>query len=223
MTEGEHVYPDAGAAAAACALHIAGLLERAGRPASLALSGGSTPGLLFDALAGAGIGWDGVHIFWADERSVSPDDPASNYRLAEEHLLRPAGIAPGQVHRIRGELPPEEAAKLYSAELRDWPAFDVLHLGMGADGHTASLFPGSPLLEDRGNIAAAVPGRHRVTLLPGILLAARHTVFLAAGRDKAEALRDVLRDPCDPHRRPACLFRDRAHWFVDLAAASLLG
>jgi 6-phosphogluconolactonase len=219
MTDRERVYPDPPSAAAACARYIADFLEQSPRPLSFAISGGATPALLFDSLAAAHCGWDGVHIFWVDERAVPPTDPASNYRLAEERLLRPAAIPPGQVHRIRGELPPGEAARLYTEELRGRLPIDLLHLGMGADGHTASLFPASPLLDDRSGIAAPVPGRGRVTLLPGVLLAARNTVFLVTGTDKAATLDEVFRKSCAPQIRPACLFRDSAFWFLDRSAA----
>ena len=213
------LYGDAGAAAAECARRLAGVLgealEGTGR-ATLAVSGGSTPRLLFDSLAGAGLPWGRIHVFWTDERAVPPDHPQSNYRLAMEHLLGPAGVPPAQAHRMAGELPPEEAARLYTGELRGFfglspgalPCFDAVHLGMGADGHTASLFPGSPLLEDRANIAAAafngaVQPPWRVTLLPGVLAAARHTVFLVAGEDKAGVVREVLEGPYEPRQLPS--------------------
>jgi 6-phosphogluconolactonase len=236
-----HLYPEAAAAAVACAERLSGVLLEAlagrGR-ATLAVSGGATPKLLFDSLAGAGLPWNRIHLFWTDERAVPPEDPHSNYRLAEEHLLRPAGVPSAQVHRIAGELPLEEAARLYTEELRDFfalapgalPCFDAVHLGMGTDGHTASLFPGSPLVEDRTNIAAAVfhgavrpPGR--VTLLPGVLLGTRHTVFLVAGEDKAETIRGVFEGPYNPRRYPAQTIHRLGldvEWFLDRAAGHRL-
>lgn len=235
-----HTYPDPAAAAEACAHHIAALLEEAvsGQEcATLALSGGSTPGLLFDRLAAAELSWKNIHLFWADERCVPPGDPQSNFRLAEEHLIRPARVPMRNVHRVDGELSPERAAKRYIEEIQDvfnlergvLPHFDVIHLGMGADAHTASLFPGSPLIDDREGIATAVLAKHlnqwRVTLLPGALLAARHTVFLVTGEDKASGVREVFKGDYDPKRYPAQMASHHARrvaWFLDQAAASLM-
>jgi 6-phosphogluconolactonase len=223
------VAPDAEAAAREAARHLLALAPR-----TLAVSGGGAPKMLFDELARSGRDWSGVHLFWVDERAVPPDDPGSNYRLAEEHLIGPAGIPRANVHRIQGELPPERAAARYADELREFfggePRFDAVQLGMGTDGHTASLFPGSPLIADRDRVAAAVYApkkpNWRVTLLPRSLLTASHTIFLLAGGDKAPALRSVFRDEYDPARLPAQLIaregRDVA-WFLDEAAAGLLG
>ena len=151
-----YTHPDPEAAAEACARHISALLEEAlagQERATLAVSGGSTPKLLFRQLVASGFRWDRVHLFWVDERSVPPDDPESNYRLAEENLIAPARIPPAQVHRIHAELPPEAAAQRYIEEIRSFfglregeqPHFDVVQCGMGPDAHTASLFPGEPL------------------------------------------------------------------------------
>jgi 6-phosphogluconolactonase len=132
---------------------------------------------------------------------------------------------------VEGERPPEEAAQLYAAEIARFfriaapsmPAFDVLHLGIGADGHTASLFPDSPLVRDRERIAAAVFAprfsQWRVTLLPGVLAAAANVIVLAAGADKREAIRAVLHEPEDPVRRPVQVVSHRAQWFLDRDAA----
>ena len=134
--------------------------------------------------------------------------------MADETLLTPARISKYNVHRIHGELKPEEAAVRYVEEIRDFfspaegelPAFDLIHRGMGSDAHTASLFPGEPLIGDRTGIAASVYSKpahnYRVTLLPGVLLAAKRTVILAAGPDKAGPLKDVLDGPEDPFRYP---------------------
>lgn len=222
-------YPDARAAAEASARHIVALLDNGQAHASLAVSGGSTPKLLFEALAKSKLSWDRVHLFWVDERAVPPTDPQSNYKLAEESLIAPAGIPADNIHRIRAEIAPELAAKRYAEEIREFfgalPQFDVVQLGMGPDAHTASLFPGEPLIEDRKGIAAAVFAqkvpRWRVTLLPGVLLAARNTVFLVAGEDKAPAVRAVFSDSYDPQRLPAQIVqRDgrSVYWFLDGAA-----
>lgn len=239
MSVAWHTSPDPDSAAQACARHITGILEQAlsGQDrATMALSGGTTPGLLFDHLVRSGFRWDRVHFFWVDERAVPPTDPQSNYRLAEERLLVPARVPHNHVHRIDGELHPDRAARRYAEEIQEFfrlepgqmPHFDVVHRGMGPDGHTASLFPGSPMLDDREGIAAAVFAEHlnqwRVTLLPGVLLAARHTVFLVTGADKAEAVRNVFQCDYEPRRYPAQIASHhgrRVAWFVDQAAASL--
>jgi 6-phosphogluconolactonase len=227
-------------AAEACARKIAALLEQATAErefATLALSGGSSPRPLFAKLAAMPLPWNRIHVFWVDERSVPPDDPASNYKLADDLLLRPAHVPPGCVHRIIGEMAPPRAADRYATEISIFfgltsgalPRFDVVHRGIGPDCHTASLFPGEPLIDDRHGIAAAVIAprfnQWRVTLLPGVLLAARHTVVLASGEDKAEAVRAVFQEEYDPKKYPAQLgMREGgdATCFLDRAAARLI-
>jgi 6-phosphogluconolactonase len=235
-----HTYPDARAAAEASARHILTLLDNvlSGKErATIAVSGGSTPKLLFEELVKARYRWDRVHLFWVDERAVPPSDPDSNYRLAHESLIGPAHFPPRNVHRIEGSLAPERAAEHYTADIRkffaleegDLPHFDIIQLGMGPDAHTASLFPGEPLIDDRDGIAAAAhapkPPPRRITLLPGVLLAARHTVFLVSGEDKAEAVRAVFHDEYDPKRLPAQMVSHHGRsvaWFLDDAASSPL-
>jgi 6-phosphogluconolactonase len=205
--------------------------------ASLAVSGGTTPKLMFQKLAATKFNWDKVFLFFVDERCVPPTDPASNYKLVEECLIRPAHIPGRNVHRIMGEINPETAAKDYADEIREFfaledgamPRFDVVHRGMGPDAHTASLFPGEPLIDDRENIAAAVWVEKfhmwRVTLLPGALLAAKHNVFLVCDDDKAEAVRAVFNEEYDPKKYPAQIASHHGRgvtWFLDQAAARLL-
>jgi 6-phosphogluconolactonase len=232
-----YTHPDPQAAAEACARHISTLLEEAlaeQQRATLAVSGGSTPKLLFRQLVASGFRWDRVHLFWVDERSVPPDDPESNFRLAEENLIAPAGIPPAQVHRIHAELPPQAAAQRYVEEIRGFfglregeqPHFDVVQCGMGPDAHTASLFPGEPMIEDRAHIAGALyvqkMATWRITLLPGALLAAKDTVFLVTGTDKAPGVGQVFHQEFDPKRYPAQLISRQSHrvtWFLDQAAA----
>ncbi|MCC6393897.1 MAG: 6-phosphogluconolactonase [Bryobacterales bacterium] len=234
-----HTYPTVEDAAEACSRVILTRLEEAlaGRNlAAIAVSGGSTPKLLFQHMAAGVFDWERVHLFWVDERVVPPSNSESNYRLAEEHFIVPAGFPRPNVHRIHGELWPKAAAERYTHDIQeffslgegDLPHFDVIHLGMGADAHTASLFPGEPLIEDRERIAAAVYveklNKWRVTLLPGVLSAAKHIVILTAGSDKAEAVRHVFEDPYDPRQFPAQIVSHRCRhvtWFVDTAAASL--
>lgn len=228
------------AAATACAawlLQELRTLLAVQRTARIAISGGSSPKLMFGTLAKTPFDWSRVHIFWVDERCVPPDDPQSNYRLAQQTWFGPSGVPAENVHRIQGELPPEEAAARYVEEIRtsfgiaagELPAFDIIHRGMGPDAHTASLFPGEPLISDLTGTAAAVYvpklQSHRVTLLPGVLIAAKKTVLLAAGDDKAEPLFQVLRGPEDPFRFP-CQIATRGSfsvlWFIDRAAAAKL-
>jgi len=234
-----HSYSTAEQAAEACSRHIMPRLEEAlsGQgAASLAVSGGSTPWMLFQAMAATHFNWNRVHLFWVDERAVPPTDADSNYRLAETSFIMPARFPHRNVHRVQGELRPSVAAAHYIQDIQDFfglaegefPHFDLIHLGIGADAHTASLFPGEPHINDRDHIAAAVYveklSKWRVTLLPGVLMNARHIVMLAAGEDKAEAVRHVLEDPYDPMKYPAQIVSHHCRqvtWFVDSKAAAL--
>jgi 6-phosphogluconolactonase len=226
------VSADESAAAEACAQHVLAILGEAVRAngrATLAVSGGSSPKRLFARMAAAKFDWRGVHIFWVDERCVPPTDGASNYKMVKEYLIDPAGIPETQVHRVAGEIAPEEAARRYADEIRrffglaesELPRFDALHRGVGPDAHTASLFPGDPLIDDRAGIAAATFAakfqQWRVTLLPGVLLAAMHTVVYAPGPDKAEALGHVFGEEYDPKKYPSQIgIRDGGEmtWFL---------
>jgi 6-phosphogluconolactonase len=228
------------AAANACAAWLLQELRTilANQPlARIAISGGSSPKPMFHTLAKTPFDWSHVHIYWVDERCVPPTDDQSNYKLAKEVWLDPAKLPPENIHRIAGELSPEEAASRYVEDIRKGfelgdgalPVFDIVHRGMGPDAHTASLFPGEPLIADRTGTAAAVYVKklnsHRVTLLPGVLMAANKTVVLTSGDDKAEPLFDVLRGPEDPFRFP-CQIATRGAlntlWFIDRAAAAKL-
>jgi 6-phosphogluconolactonase len=240
MSVHRYTLSDPDAAAEASCHFIINLLEEAlaGQDfASLAVSGGSTPKLLFQKLAATRFRWDKVFLFFVDERCVPPADTASNYKLAEEFLIRPAHIPGRNVHRIHGEINPEAAAKGYVEEIREFfaledgamPRVDVVHRGMGPDAHSASLFPGEPLIDDRENIAAAVWVEKfhmwRVTLLPGALLAAKHNVFVVCGDDKAEAVRAVFNEEYDPKKYPAQIASHHGRgvaWFLDQAAARLM-
>jgi 6-phosphogluconolactonase len=235
-----HKYSDPRAAAEACARHTLGLLTEmlSGQDcATMAVSGGVTPALFFDALAAARFKWDRIHLFFVDERAVPPDHPDSNFRLAEEHLIKKTRMAARQVHRIHGEMEPHEAAAAYIGNIREFfslkpgevPHFDIVHQGMGPDAHTASLFPGDPHLEDREGIAAAVyvepKQMWRITVLPAVLLAAKHTVYLATGEDKASAVQTVMEGAYDPMKYPAQLISHHGRsvtWFLDNAAAAQL-
>lgn len=201
----------------------------------MAVSGGVTPALFFDALAAARFKWDRVHLFFVDERAVPPDHPDSNFRLADEHLIKKTRMAARQVHRIHGEMEPHEAAAAYIENIREFfslkpgefPHFDIVHQGMGPDAHTASLFPGDPHLEDREGIAAAVyvepKQMWRITLLPAVLLAAKHNIYFATGEDKAPAVQAVMEGAYNPMKYPAQLISHHGRsvtWFLDNAAAA---
>jgi 6-phosphogluconolactonase len=235
-----HSYPSAQEAARACAHEVMAVLEQTlseQAVATLAVSGGSTPKAMFEEMAARPADWSRIHLFWVDERAVPPTDSQSNYRLTDESLIRPAGIPRANLHRVCGELHPEAAARRYADQIREFfslgtgelPHFDLLHCGLGADAHTASLFPGEPLIEDRERIAAAIHvaklGQWRITLLPGVLLAARHKVILAAGAAKAASVRAVFREPYAPSIYPAQILSHAgrgAVWYLDSAAAALM-
>lgn len=229
-----HRFDDAVTAAQACAEHIllkltSAIEDRGG--AYLAISGGSSPRTMFEIFGKRQLAWDRVYVFWVDERVVPPTDSQSNYKLANDTWLAPGKFPVANVHRVVTELGPEAAAERYANEIRDCvrpntpvPRFDVIHRGMGPDGHTASLFPGEPLIADRGGVAAAVwvekMHQWRVTLLPGVLEAARNTVMLVTGADKAAMLKRVLTADYDVTQYPAQIasLKAEADWFVDAAA-----
>ncbi len=215
-----------------------------GKRFACALSGGSTPRVLFEALAWGGIPsrlsatmWQSVHFFWGDERCVPPDHPDSNYRMAHELLLSKVCLPASNIHRIRGELGAIPAAEAYELELRRFfqlaqgerPAFDLIYLGLGEDGHIASLFPGSTALLESSRMVAAAPtekpGIDRVTLTLPVINSAACVAFLVAGSGKALTLQRVLEKPGTGMRLPATLVKPivgKVIWFVDQAAASLL-
>jgi 6-phosphogluconolactonase len=195
------VHPDAEAAARAAADRVVATIERARGErgiAHIALAGGNTPRRAYELLAADGLDWSSVHLWFGDERCVPPDDPESNYRMVRESLLEPAGIPADQVHRMKGEIDAEEAVREYAAALPE--RLDLAFLGLGEDGHTASLFPGDPLLEDPAPVRAvhrSKPPPRGITLGVGVLRGARERVILAAGAGKKDAVAAVLRGP-DP-------------------------
>lgn len=206
---------------------------------TLTLSGGSTPRSLYRLLASEPyrerLPWSAIHLFWGDERHVPPAHADSNFRMAREALIDHVPVPPGNVHRIPAEDPDaRRAAAAYEAELRaffglapgEQPAFDLLLLGLGADGHTASLFPGSPALNERDHVVVApwveAQRAFRITLTPPALNHARRTLFLVSGEDKADALRAVLAGEREPERYPAQVVETDRLWMVDRAAASRL-
>jgi len=212
---------------------------------TLALAGGGTPRPIYARLAAADhvdaivdaivdrIDWRKVHVFFSDERCVPPDDAASNYRMAREGLLDHVPLPPGNVHRMRGEQDPALAALAYEQDLHrlfrtsELPAFDLICLGMGDDGHTASLFPGTAALRERERwvVAHYVEAMlaWRLTFTAALINAARHVVFLVEGAGKSETLWRVLAGPYQPNVLPAQLIQPisgQVHWLVDAAAAA---
>ena len=235
------VFPDPQALAEAAARHVVESAQAAvdARGAfSIALSGGSTPRELHLKLASPPlveqVDWSRVHVFFGDERCVSPDDERSNYRMADETLLSRVPIPRNQIHRMRGELPPQQAAADYERELRDFfkvepPRLDLILLGMGDNGHCASLFPGLAAVHEqqRWVVAEYVAevSMWRITLTPVIINLAREVIFLVAGAAKADMLRQVLEGPFAPDERPAQIVRPspgEVVWLIDAAAAAKL-
>jgi 6-phosphogluconolactonase len=211
--------------------------------ARIALSGGSTPRAAFEQLADRDqpwrgrMPWDKLDLYWVDERAVPPGDAESNYRMTREALLDRVPLHPSQIHRIEGELDPEAAAARYESELRNGfrleggqlPSFDLIALGMGPDGHTASLFPRTEALNETGRLVTAnhVPQKDawRVTLTWPVINHASSVFFLIAGADKAVALSEVLTGPHDPQRLPSQLIWPSSGiltLILDKAAAALL-
>lgn len=208
-----------------------------------ALSGGGTPERLYRLLAeppfSDAVPWSACHLFWGDERLVPPSAAGSNYGQVKTTLLDRVPVPASQVHRIRGELPPEEAAADYARELggygspsRPWPRFDLALMGLGSDGHTASLFPGPPGSEEQIQPTLAVTGEYagrparRVTLTPAVFNDSRLLLFLVTGEAKAEAVARVLEAAPDSRSAlPAARLWPTAGaitWLLDEAAATAL-
>lgn len=202
----------------------------------IALSGGSTPRALFELLAepktARRIDWKRTHVFFGDERCVPPDDDQSNYKMAKETLLDKVPVPESQIHRMEGELDPSLAAEHYEQVIRDafglygggWPVFDLILLGMGPDGHTASLFPHTAGIDvvDRLAIANDVPQLNttRLSLTVPVIREARDIMLLVGGVDKAEAARRALTAPTDIHTTPVQLVRQASgnvSWIFDAA------
>ncbi len=239
------VFDDAAELARAAADEIASRIRRTWRESgrfTWALSGGSTPRALYRLLASEpyreSLPWHAIHFFWGDERHVPPDHPQSNFRMAREAMLDFVPVPAGNIHRIHRivaeEPDAEHAALLYEAELRsffalapgDWPRFDLVLLGLGEDGHTASLFPGSAAVRERERLVVApwveALKTLRITLTPPVFNHARCTLFLVTGGEKAAAVRAVLEGERQPDRYPAQVVEGNRWWMMDRAAAGLL-
>ncbi len=208
---------------------------------TIALSGGSTPKSLFNLLATNArtiLPWDRTFFFWGDERHVPPTDPESNYRMADETMLSKIPVAPGNVFRIPAENPDAAAAaeayeetlrKFFQVKTGEFPVFDLILLGMGPDGHTASLFPGTDGLQEKSRLVIAnwveKFKTHRLTFTLPVLNAAACVTFLVSGTDKAPVLKTVLESDAPAEQYPAKLIRPadgNLIWLIDRAAASEL-
>ena len=224
-------------------VEMAGEAVAAQGSARIALSGGSTPRAVFAMLADpnepwrARMPWSEIELFWVDERAVPPEDAESNYRMKREALLDHVPLRPEQIHRIQGELEPEIAAARYESELRnsfrlegaESPRFDLVALGLGEDGHTASIFPHTEAVHEIGRLVTAnqVPQKNtwRITLTWPVINHARSVFFLVAGEEKASILREILMGERDPERLPSQLIRPASGiltLILDRAAAALL-
>ena len=241
-----YVEPDAAALAGRAAQYfteMAGEAVAEGGRARIAISGGSTPRATFHLLADPTqpwrnrMPWGSLDLYWVDERAVPPDNAESNYRMTREALLDHVPLKPEQIHRMEGELDPEVAADRYESELRNsfrlegaqCPRFDLVALGMGEDGHTASLFPRTQAIHEISRLVTAnhVPQKDawRITLTWPVIDHASSVFFLIAGADKAMIIKEVLTGPHDPERLPSQLIWPAGGiltLFLDKAAARFL-
>jgi len=229
--------------AAGTILHRANAVKPANGRFAVALSGGSTPKLLHKRLGSElqvrnRMPWDNIHFFWGDERHVPPDDPQSNYRMARETLFDAAPVPAQNIHRVPAEEPDAAlCAEKYERELfaffelkpGQMPRFDCIMLGIGSDGHTASLFPGTDALQEKKRLVVAnwveKLQTHRITMTAPVLNNAAMVIFLVSGREKAEALKDILEGDHRPELLPAQLIRPQTGkllWLVDREAAGCL-
>jgi 6-phosphogluconolactonase len=240
------VEPDAAALTQRCARYFVEGIEAAvkarGR-ARIAISGGGAPKPVFESLADptqpwrARMPWDKLEIYWVDERCVPPTDPNSNYRMAREAMLDHVPLKPAQIHRMEGELQPEEGAARYESELRnsfrlegaETPRFDLIQLGLGTNAHTASLFPHTPALHEFGRLAVAnltdAAQPWRLTLTAPVINQGADVFFLAGGAEKAQVLKDVFLGPRNPEELPSQLIRPAGGiltLLLDKAAAAQL-
>ncbi len=206
---------------------------------TIVLSGGSTPRCLYELLASKpfseSIPWEHTHIFWGDERCVPPDHPDSNYRMAAQSFLDHVPLTPGNIHRMKGDIKPHtKATEDYESEIREFfrtmgcepfefPVFDLILLGIGADGHTASLFPGNETLQERERWVSStcappeMPVEKRITLTLPVIDAARWVLFLVSGKRKRDIVRTLFDDPDAIDLLPAAMIEERAgvFWFLD--------
>lgn len=235
-----YIYPDKGSLVAAFVCEFQRFLEEvsaAGKPAHIALSGGSTPLAIFEQLAAETRreDWSHIHLYWGDERCVPPDHPDSNYGSAFRTLIDILGLPPEKVHRISGENDPEMEAERYGQLLKDglpgdgYPVFDWVWLGLGSDGHTASIFPHQIALwkSDQPCVVATHPesGQHRISITGGVINAARRVTFIATGQEKAPVVQEILMKEGNFMDYPAFYVHpasDYLEWYLDKDATKLL-
>jgi len=238
------VLPDSAAVAAEGAERLVELAREAisvrGR-FDVALAGGATPREMYSLIPARGastrLDWSRIHVFWGDERCVPRDDRQSNYGMAWRWLLSKVQVPEDNVHRMEGEKPADKAAEAYEEVLKKEfglaagavPVFDLILLGMGPDGHTASLFPGSPALEEKNKLVVAPYVERlkasRISLSPPVIMRAARVIVLISGAEKADALRGVLEGPLEVSRYPAQILRSaggEVTWLVDGSAARFL-
>jgi len=196
----------------------------------LAVSGGSTPKMLFEALTAikVEIAWNNLQLYWVDERCVAPEDNESNYRMTYDSLLKNVPLSEDNIHRMKGELKPEEGVIDYQKEIdalpqaNGLPQFDLIILGMGDDGHTASIFPPSKeLITIESDLAVGVnpySGQRRITLSGRTIKNAKETIFHVTGEKKAQVLAEILNETGNYQDYPSYYFKDQAIWWVDEAA-----
>ncbi|MEL6134228.1 MAG: 6-phosphogluconolactonase [Bacteroidota bacterium] len=237
MNPTQHIYPSQEEVAAAFAQALAAHITFEEKPFHLALSGGSTPKLLFAHLAENykhEIPWEQVHLWWGDERCVPPDHEESNYRMTKEFLLDAIAIPEANVHRVRGEDEPSAEALRYGQEIQQHledrdglPAFDMIMLGMGTDGHTASIFPNNMALLASAQICEVAThpdsGQKRVTLTGKTLNAAKEVAFLVTGASKKEKVAMILNEKVGYQAYPVAHIQPtegHLSWYLDEAAAS---
>ncbi len=236
MSQEIHVFEDT----TELARHLGQILTRLTQqqgPLHIALSGGSTPQAIFDLLAGEfceSIDWKKLKIFWADERCVDPSDSESNYRMANDHLLSKVGLPQGNVFRVKGELSPEAALHDYTEQIKNevplrggWPVFDLTLLGMGDDGHIASIFPHEIGLWKSPEICAIghhpLTGQPRITLTGKSINSSRLIIFLITGKAKAEKVEQIISFDRNSAGYPAKMVdRSKTIWLLDDEAASML-
>jgi 6-phosphogluconolactonase len=205
----------------------------------IALSGGTTPGILFDQLASEYVGlpeWQRIHLWWGDERCVSPGEDESNFRMAHERLISRVPVPNANIHRIRGEADPVSEASRYADEIRkslsmrgEWPVFDLILLGMGDDGHTASIFPDRMDLISSDSICAVavhpVSGQKRITLTGNVINNASQVIIMVGGRRKANIVSRVMNNADQASALPVFHIQPkygRLTWFLDSEAAALV-
>ncbi|MHC4268520.1 MAG: 6-phosphogluconolactonase [Planctomycetota bacterium] len=241
MKKNIHIYPNKEKLVAATTERVVGSIEKVIKEnglCNMALAGGNTPGGVYSMLAANPyqdrLDWSRLHLFWGDERMVSPEHQDSNFRMVRETLLDHVAIPDDNVHRIHGEIAPEQAAEEYASLLNDHfktnlPGFDIILLGLGEDGHTASLFPETDAVEEceQHAVAVFVPrfDSWRVTLTLPVLNAAREIYFLVSGRSKSDIMQRIMSIKQPSKEFPATMVdpvNGELHWMLDSDAMILI-